>query len=83
MPNQYEGSTCLVPCKCNDTKSQGEICATGYRLCIFRLHNAPIGQNTRLIINIITTRNSSVITPPARMKSGTLYPAGPMISALT
>ena len=28
-------------------------------------------QNTRFIIAIMTTRNSTVMTPPARMKSGT------------
>ena len=28
-------------------------------------------QKMRFIINIVTTRNNTVMTPPARMKSGT------------
>ena len=37
-------------------------------------------QYTRFDIPSMTTRNSAVIMLPARMKSATRYPSGPMIS---
>ena len=40
-------------------------------------------QKKRFSATKDTTRNSTVMTPPARTKSTTRYPAGPMISALT
>ena len=34
-------------------------------------HRIRADQKMRFIINIVTTRNNTVMTPPARMKSGT------------
>ncbi|SVE45132.1 uncharacterized protein METZ01_LOCUS497986, partial [marine metagenome] len=40
-------------------------------------------QNTRFSMPIMTTKNKIVIMPPARTKSFTRYPPGPIISAFT
>lgn len=45
--------------------------------------SASTPQNTIFSITIDTIRKSTVMIPPERTKSVTLYPAGPMINALT
>ena len=44
---------------------------TGALTPVFFISKVTMPYNTRFIINIITIKNSTVITPPAFMKSGT------------